>query len=54
VGDKIEFFFEGKKVAEAVIAMIEAPGISTCESTGKYGNRWKVFWLPESFKDLRE
>lgn len=23
------------------------------ERTGNYNNRWKVFWTPESFKDLR-
>jgi len=53
VGDRIEFFFNGKKVAVAKVAIIEAAGLSKCNHSGKYLNRWKVFWLPESFIDLR-
>ena len=60
-GDLLEFYFGAKKVAEAKvamieakIAMIEAKGCSKCEHSGKFLNHWKVFWLSESFKDLRE
>jgi len=54
IGDLIEFFFDDKKVAEATVAMIEAPGLSHCDSTGRFRHRWKVFWRPETFKDLRD
>lgn len=54
VGDIIEFYFGKTKVAEAKVAIIEAAGFSQCEHSGKYRNSWKVFWLPESFKDLRK
>ncbi|MDD5327460.1 MAG: hypothetical protein PHY02_06555 [Phycisphaerae bacterium] len=53
-GDLLEFYFGGTKVAEATVAMVEARGFSQCEHSGKYKNSWKVFWLQESFKDLRE
>lgn len=53
IGDLIEFFFDGKKVAEATVAVIEAPDLSHCDSTGRFRHRWKVFWQQESFKDLR-
>ena len=54
VGDTIYFYYNKQLIATAVIALIEPPGISKCESTGRYNNRWKVFWTPESFKDLRK
>lgn len=53
VGDLLEFYFGSRRVAEAKIAIIEAAGFSKCEHSGKYLNHWKVFWLPESFVDLR-
>jgi len=60
VGDPIFFYFNKQLIAKAVIALIEPPGKSECERTGKYNNRWKVFWTQESFekvhtaKELRE
>ncbi len=54
VRDVIEFYFGSKKVAETTVAIIEAPGFSVCEHSNKFKNHWKVFWLPESFIDLRE
>ncbi|MHC4617257.1 MAG: hypothetical protein ACYTEQ_05840 [Planctomycetota bacterium] len=53
-GDKLEFYFDGKKVAEARVCNIEPPGQSQCAGTGRFRNRWKVYWLPETFVDLRE
>jgi hypothetical protein len=53
VGDRIIFKFDGKPIAEAVVAKIERPGQSVCKSTGRFKNRWKVYWTPESFIDLR-
>lgn len=54
VGDTIYFHFNKKLIAKAVIHAIEKPGISNCESTGRYKNRWKVFWKQETFEDLRD
>lgn len=53
VGDDILFYHNNKLIAKAVIAAIEQPGKSQCERTGKFNNRWKVFWRPESFIDMR-
>lgn len=53
VGDAIFFYHNKKIIAKAVIAVIEPPGKSECERTGKFNNRWKVFWKPESFIDMR-
>jgi hypothetical protein len=53
VGDKLVFRFDGKPVAEAVVAKIEAPGQSQCDGTGRFKNGWKIYWTPESFVDLR-
>jgi len=52
-GDDLIFLFDGIPVARAVCCYIERPGQSRCERTGKYGGGWKVFWLPETFVDLR-
>lgn len=53
VGDTIFFYCNKQLIAKAVIAKIETPGKSECEKSEKYRNRWKVFWDPESFEDLR-
>lgn len=53
VGDEITFLMDKKPVAKAVVAKIEKPGQSECETTGKFKHLWKVYWKPESFKDLR-
>jgi len=50
IGDLLEFYFKGKKVAEATVALVQAPGAGK----GGFRDRWKVFWRPETFKDLRE
>lgn len=52
-GDKIQFNFDGKVVAEASVFKIEEPGKSDCLQTGKFKNSWKVFWKVADFKDLR-
>ena len=54
VGDVILFYINKKFVAQAIVALIEPPGKSECESTGRFKNRWKVYWRPETFIDLRE
>lgn len=54
VGDPILFRLDGQVVARAKVARIERPGQSRCEGTGRFANRWKVFWKPDLFKDLRE
>jgi len=51
--DELLFRFDGKVVARAFVSFIEPPGQSSCESTAKFKHRWKVFWAPESFEDLR-
>lgn len=53
-GDIIEFYFDGEKVAQATVYLVQRPGRSQCAATGKFRNRWKVCWLPETFIDLRE
>lgn len=53
VGDKLIFKFDGIPMAEAVCARIEKPGESQCDATGRFERGYKVFWTPESFKELR-
>lgn len=52
--DELMFRFDGKPVARAVCWFIEPPGESSCDTTGKYEHRWKVFWWPHTFEDLRK
>ena len=53
IGDKINFHYQKNLVAQAIVNYIEPPGNSECENTARFKNRWKVFWLPETFIDLR-
>jgi len=53
VGQRIEFRIAGDVVAEATVGRVEEPGESKCDGTGRFKNHWKVYWPPESFKDLR-
>ena len=53
VGDVLNFRYRGTVIARAVCALVEAPGKSKCEGTGRFGGGYKVFWTPESFEDLR-
>ncbi|MCL4501594.1 MAG: hypothetical protein M1438_07020 [Deltaproteobacteria bacterium] len=53
MGDDLIFRFDGQPVAKARVAFIEGPGKSKCRGTGKFERHWKVFWRPETFKDLR-
>lgn len=53
VGDPLIFRFDGAMVAKAVCCKIEPPGQSKCAHTGRRENAWKVFWLPETFIDMR-
>ncbi len=53
VGHEIVFRFDHRPVAQAIVAKIERPGESQCESTGRFARGWKVFWKRESFVDLR-
>jgi hypothetical protein len=52
VGDRLVFKFDGVPVAEAVCAKIEPPGQSSCDATGRFASGYKVFWNPESFREL--
>lgn len=52
-GDGIEFYYRKQLVAYAVVLRVEPPGISECDRTGKYRNRWKVVWDPATFRDMR-
>lgn len=54
VGEEIIFRFDGKPVAKAIVARIEPPGLTECYSTHQFRTRWKVFWHPETFVDLRD
>lgn len=54
IGQSIVFRIAGGVVAEAVVGRIEEPGESKCDGAGRFKNHWKVYWPPESFKDLRE
>jgi len=45
---------DDKELAQATVDFVEPPGKSMCDTTGKYKNRWKVFWKCSSFKDLRK
>jgi len=54
VGDPIYFYYRKSLIASAIVAKIEKPGHGECERTGKFKNRWKVYWKPESFKDERK
>jgi len=53
VGDPLLFRFDGIVVARAVVSRIERPGQSSCDSTGRFKQGWKVFWTPQSFVDCR-
>jgi len=53
-GDTIHFMIDDKELAQATVDFVEPPGKSMCDTTGKYKNRWKVFWKCSSFKDLRK
>jgi hypothetical protein len=53
-GDTIHFFINGYESAQAIVSDIEPPGESSCSSTGRYRNRWKVFWDCKTFKDVRK
>lgn len=53
VGDELIFRFDKKPVARARVHLIQVPGEAICQSTGRFKNRWKVFWTQESFEDLR-
>lgn len=52
-GDEIQFCHQGKLIAKATVDVVEEPGESADESTGRFRNSWKVYWTPESFVDLR-
>lgn len=54
VGDAIEFRCNGELIARSKVSRVERPGESECSSTGKYGNRWKVYWRLDEFEDLRK
>jgi hypothetical protein len=54
VGDYIYFYNNKKLIVMAVIAKVEKPGESECEKTGKYRNKWKVYWNSDSFVDYRK
>jgi hypothetical protein len=53
VGDPIYFYNNKKLIASSVIDRIEKPGMSSCDKSGNYKNRWKVYWRQEDFKDER-
>ena len=53
VGDPLNFRRNGAIIARAVCAKIEPPGSSECEGTGRFKNRWKVFWTMDTFEDAR-
>lgn len=53
-GDPIYFVLGTRVIATAVVHSIAPPGALACDRTGKFKRLWKVFWTPESFKDLRE
>jgi hypothetical protein len=53
VGDPLVFRFDGVPVARAIVHRIEKPGLSRCERSGGFESGWKVYWLPDSFVDLR-
>lgn len=48
-GDPLVFRFDGRVVARAIVDRIEPPGLSECESSGRFWRGWKVFWRPETF-----
>jgi hypothetical protein len=52
-GDTLTFRFDGVVVATAVVSRVEAPGRSRCDGTGRFLQGHKVFWRPDSFRDLR-
>lgn len=54
VGDPIYFYFNKKLIASSIIDRIEKPGQSQCDRTGRFKNKWKVFWRNEDFKDERK
>jgi hypothetical protein len=52
-GDALVFRFDGVVVAQAVCDRVEPPGESRCDHSGGWEFRYKVFWRPETFVDLR-
>lgn len=53
VGETLYFRFDKRVVATATVDRIEAPGKSSCATTGRFSTGWKVFWEPETFIDKR-
>jgi hypothetical protein len=51
--DRIEFYFRKQLVAEAKVWVVERPGLSACDHSGRFKNRHKVAWLVGTFRDLR-
>jgi 2'-5' RNA ligase/8-oxo-dGTP pyrophosphatase MutT (NUDIX family) len=50
-GEQVVFTFDRYPVAEAVALRVEEPGKTKCDATGLYGDHYKVFWTPASFKE---
>jgi hypothetical protein len=53
IGEKIVFSFDKKPVAQATVHHTEEPGASKCTTTGKYEDRYKVFWDTKSFRKYK-
>ena len=54
VGDLITFHVNKEPVATAIVAKIEKPGQTSCSQTGRFKNCWRVYWRPESFRELQK
>jgi hypothetical protein len=52
-GDPLAFKFDGVIVATATVSRVEQPGLTKCAGTGRFGGGFKVYWSPESFRDVR-
>jgi hypothetical protein len=51
-GDELVFRFDKVPVAKAVVAKVEPPGKSSCGTTGRFQNSWKVWWHMDDFEVL--
>src|SRR5208337_556518 len=48
--ETVYFTFDKVPVGETTVYKVEPPGQSACGETGKYGDHWKLLFLPSELK----
>jgi len=52
-GDVMEFRQGRITIAEAVVALIDRPGVCSRPEGFRHRDRWQVYWMPHTLLDLR-